>query len=236
MPTGKLSYVVRGKKAPGMSTIKYYPQIAPIYTLITSQQLIDRIANNSGVSRSVMVGAASALFNTISNFVANGHSVTIGNLFTLRPTCVSYPLTSPDEPNPLDAFRAWRIRATFGAELREYRDISYYSFDKWQTGKATTSNVIVPTPIRVDIAAWNTPVKVTFATKSGFVPFVSRVVLGNAQGYLKADIAPDGGSITLQGVTESLFSEWGAQHPEGVTIRVVSSVGDCTIPVRSTAI
>lgn len=64
---------------------QFYPKIIPS-TRVGNDAIARYIAENSQIPLAHVTSALAAIEKTISNFVMNGHSVTIPNLGTFRPS------------------------------------------------------------------------------------------------------------------------------------------------------
>ena len=129
----------------GDDTPNFYPRLAR-YTTIAERQFLQAVSNNSLVGGASVTGAVYAIFSSVVNFLMNGHSVSFGDLMTLRPVVKSYwqefqsmgALFTPEEweawePWCYYMFNAKDIRGTslavtWGADVRPLCDRENYTF------------------------------------------------------------------------------------------------------------
>lgn len=123
----QLNYWVIGRKNPSTQTLEYYAQKYN-YSLITHTQLCQRIADNSQVPLSVINAAAAAIYDSIVNFVANGHSVQFGNLMSVRPVINCKGADTAEQLSVKTSIRGIKVRAFWGNAVRSLQDPSNYSF------------------------------------------------------------------------------------------------------------
>lgn len=125
-----LYYYVLPRKEPGKATTKWYAQKVR-YSNIGTEELLNRIVDNTSVPRGVIRAAVDAITDSIANFLLNGHSVELGGLMSLRPT-LQNKLQAPGEggevPGQLADNARLRIRAYWGNDVRKYQDPKYYEF------------------------------------------------------------------------------------------------------------
>ncbi|MBO5415981.1 MAG: hypothetical protein J6A83_05060 [Clostridia bacterium] len=79
-----LRFKVAPKKNPQTGEFAYHA-VKDNYTTISDLKLLERIAANTAVPSGVIRAAVDAIFDTIMNFVLNGHSVQFGDFMNLRP-------------------------------------------------------------------------------------------------------------------------------------------------------
>ena len=129
-----LRFKVVPKKNPQTGEFSYYGQ-KDTYTTIDDRKLLERIAANTAVPAGVIRAAVDAIFDTIMNFVLNGHSVQFGEFMNLRPAikCKMY-VDDGDEndirmygPLGSDKLRII-IRATWRPPVRELQKPVNYEF------------------------------------------------------------------------------------------------------------
>ena len=83
---GSINYSVVKKKSPKDPTqSKFYPQMVAS-TRIENDAIARYISENSQIPLAHVTSALAAIEKSIINFVMNGHSVTIPNLGTFRPS------------------------------------------------------------------------------------------------------------------------------------------------------
>lgn len=132
MSTPTLYYYVLPRKAPGADKAKWYAQKVR-YSNIGTEELLERIVENTSVPRGVIRAAVDAIVDSIANFVVNGHSVQLGGLMSLRPTLHNKLQNigpSGETPSQLSSNARLRIRAYWGNDVRKFQDPKYYNFEK----------------------------------------------------------------------------------------------------------
>ena len=130
MATPTLYYYVLPRKAPETAVTKWYAQKVR-YSNIGTEELLERIVENTSVPRGVIRAAVDAIVDSIANFVVNGHSVQLGGLMSLRPTLQNkLQNIEPDGKTPaqLSDNARLRIRAYWGNDVRKFQDPKYYNF------------------------------------------------------------------------------------------------------------
>lgn len=130
MSTPTLYYYVLPRKAPGTATTKWYAQKVR-YSNIGTEELLERIVENTSVPRGVIRAAVDAIVDSIANFVVNGHSVQLGGLMSLRTTLqnkLQNAAEGQETPAQLADNARLRIRAYWGNDVRKFQDPKYYNF------------------------------------------------------------------------------------------------------------
>lgn len=127
-----LSYFVLARRQPNnTSVVKYYSQKVH-YTNIGTEELLNRILENTSVPRGVIRAAVEAITDSIQNFVLNGHSVELGGLMSIRPT-IRAKITgvgSATPPTALPADAHLRLRAYWGNDVRKFQNPEFYEFER----------------------------------------------------------------------------------------------------------
>lgn len=127
-----LSYFVLARRSPNnTSVVKYYSQKVH-YTNIGTEELLNRILENTSVPRGVIRAAVEAITDSIQNFVLNGHSVELGGLMSIRPT-IRAKITgagSATPPTSLPEDAHLRLRAYWGNDVRKFQNPEYYEFER----------------------------------------------------------------------------------------------------------
>lgn len=126
-----LYYYVLPRKAPETAVTKWYAQKVR-YSNIGTEELLERIVENTSVPRGVIRAAVDAIVDSIANFVVNGHSVQLGGLMSLRPTLQNkLQNIEPGGKTPaqLSDNARLRIRAYWGNDVRKFQDPKYYNFE-----------------------------------------------------------------------------------------------------------
>lgn len=123
----QLNYNVIARKNPSTKTLMYYAQKYN-YSLITHAQLCQRIADNSQVPMSVVNAAAAAIYDSIVNFVSNGHSVQFGDLASIRPVVNCRGAATAAELSVKSNIKDIRIRAFWGNAIRSFQKPTNYNF------------------------------------------------------------------------------------------------------------
>lgn len=133
MSKPNLNFYVIARKQPGTNLRKFYGQKAS-YSNIKTEDLLSRIVENTAVPRGVVRSAVNAIFDSIENFVLNGHSVELGGLMSLRPVIkakmIPTPFDAPVYPSQLDKSTRVRIVAYWGNDVRKFQNPDYYDFTK----------------------------------------------------------------------------------------------------------
>lgn len=114
------------KKNPITKQTKWYLQKST-YSLIGNDALIARIAQNTALPASVINAATSAIFDSVANFCANGHSVQFGTMMSIRPVIQSQGVTSMDLVNAKQV-KAIQLRVYWGNDLRPLQEPENYTF------------------------------------------------------------------------------------------------------------
>lgn len=129
-----LKFKVVPKKNPQTGDFKYYGQ-KDTYTTIDDRKLLERIAANTAVPAGVIRAASDAIFDTIMNFVLNGHSVQFGDFMNLRPAIKCKMYKGNKDPNDLSLYGKLGgdnlriiIRATWRPPVRELQKPVNYEF------------------------------------------------------------------------------------------------------------
>lgn len=125
-----LYFYVLPRKAPGAAVTKWYAQKVR-YSNIGTEELLERIVENTSVPRGVIRAAVDAITDSIANFLVNGHSVQLGGLMSLRPTLqnkLQEPAEGQETPSQLAGNARLRIRAYWGNDVRKFQDPKYYNF------------------------------------------------------------------------------------------------------------
>ena len=104
---GTIVYAPVKRRNPLDASVKYYPQRVGAERL-TTDDVIDYIAQNSQLPRASVPAAVSAILKTITNFVLNGHSVQLPRLGIFSAT-----LQDPDAA----AETAAEVRVTKNARI-----------------------------------------------------------------------------------------------------------------------
>lgn len=127
-----LYFYVLPRKEPGTATTKWYAQKVR-YSNIGTEELLERIVENTSVPRGVIRAAVDAITDSIANFLVNGHSVQLGGLMSLRPTLQNkLQEIGPggETPTQLASNARLRIRAYWGNDVRKFQNPKYYNFEK----------------------------------------------------------------------------------------------------------
>lgn len=122
----QLTLVKVVKKNPITKQTKWYLQKST-YSLIDNDALIARIAQNTALPASVVNAATSAIFDSVANFCANGHSVQFGSMMSIRPVIQSTGVTSLDLVNA-GQVKAIQLRVYWGNDLRHLQAPENYTF------------------------------------------------------------------------------------------------------------
>ena len=94
----KIRFCARERKHPVTREVKFYPEkVSTGADRIRTEALIDYIAQNSQVPRSVVPTALAAIQKAIANFVLNGHSVSVKRLGTFTATVSGHASETPEE-------------------------------------------------------------------------------------------------------------------------------------------
>lgn len=127
-----LSYFVLARRSPADTSVtKYYSQKVH-YTNIGTEELLNRILENTSVPRGVIRAAVEAITDSVQNFVLNGHSVELGGLMSIRPT-IRAKITgvgSAMPPTALPADAHLRLRAYWGNDVRKFQNPEFYEFER----------------------------------------------------------------------------------------------------------
>lgn len=136
---GRLNYSLRGIKSPVDQSVKYYA-IKELSSRVPSEEVIKRIAENSKMSAGMVEASVSAILDSVANFVANGHSVQLGDFASLRPLVVSKKATSFETLSARNA-RGVRVRVAWGTGCRFLQNKMNYEFDfNGKVKEAPTNN------------------------------------------------------------------------------------------------
>lgn len=129
-----LKFKVVPKKNPQTGEFLYYGQ-KDTYTTIDDKRLLERIAANTAVPAGVVRASVDAIFDTIMNFVLNGHSVQFGDFMNLRPAIKCRLYTGDEDPNDIRVYGKLGsqrlrliIRATWRPTVRDLQKPANYTF------------------------------------------------------------------------------------------------------------
>lgn len=129
-----LKFKVVPKKNPQTGDFMYYGQ-KDTYTTIDDRFLLERIAANTAVPAGVIRAAIDAIFDTIMNFVLNGHSVQFGDFMNLRPAIKCKMVVDEKVVNDLRSYGTLGgkrlriiIRATWRPPVRDLQKPVNYEF------------------------------------------------------------------------------------------------------------
>lgn len=126
-----LQFYVLPRKEPGTDKTKWYAQKVR-YSNIGTEELLERVVENTSVPRGVIRSAVDAITDSIANFLVNGHSVQLGGLMSLRPTLQNKLQDIGQDgktPTQLAPNARLRIRAYWGNDVRKFQDPKYYNFE-----------------------------------------------------------------------------------------------------------
>lgn len=136
-----LKFKVVPKKNPQTGDFLYYGQ-KDTYTTIDDRKLLERIAANTAVPAGVVRAAVDAIFDTIMNFVLNGHSVQFGDFMNLRPALKCRMITSVGDVNDIRKYGTLGgsrlrliIRATWRPPVRDLQKPENYEFRRITTSE-----------------------------------------------------------------------------------------------------
>lgn len=136
-----LKFKVVPKKNPQTGDFLYYGQ-KDTYTTIDDRKLLERIAANTAVPAGVIRAATDAIFDTIMNFVLNGHSVQFGDFMNLRPAIkcgLKYDEKKVNDIRYYGTLGSDRlrliIRATWRPSVRELQKPANYTFRRITPGE-----------------------------------------------------------------------------------------------------
>lgn len=134
-----LRFKVVPKKNPQTGNFLYYGQ-KDTYTTIDDRKLLERIAANTAVPGGVIRAAVDAIFDTIMNFVLNGHSVQFGDFMNLRPALKCRMLIDESKVNDVRNYGILGgsrlrliIRATWRPPVRDLQKPVNYEFRRITT-------------------------------------------------------------------------------------------------------
>ena len=134
-----LKFKVVPKKNPQTGDFLYYGQ-KDNYTTIDDRKLLERIAANTAVPAGVIRAAVDAIFDTIMNFVLNGHSVQFGDFMNLRPALKCRMVVKESEVNDIRSYGTLGssrlrliIRATWRPPVRDLQKPVNYEFRRITT-------------------------------------------------------------------------------------------------------
>ena len=99
------------------------------YSNIGDAELREAIKRNSNLSAGVVNAACDAIFDSVMNFVCNGHSIRIANLMCLRPVLKSRASETAAKVNSEDIYKVM-LRASWAPALRALQDGTTYNFEK----------------------------------------------------------------------------------------------------------
>lgn len=136
-----LKFKVVPKKNPQTGDFLYYGQ-KDTYTTIDDRKLLERIAANTAVPAGVIRAATDAIFDTIMNFVLNGHSVQFGDFMNLRPAIKCRMRDADKEINDIRTYGKLGssnlriiIRATWRPSVRDLQKPVNYEFRRITPGE-----------------------------------------------------------------------------------------------------
>lgn len=97
------------------------------YSTIGDAQLIAAIQRNSNVPSGVVRGAVEAICDSVANFIANGHSIKVDGLFTLRPVLHSSGVATTASPK-IENIKKVLVRASWDPSMRTLQSPDNYEF------------------------------------------------------------------------------------------------------------
>lgn len=124
---GKIQLKAVLRKNPKNGKTAYYAAQEQ-YSNIGDAELRQAIQRNSNLSSGVVNAACEAIFDSVMNFICNGHSIRIANLMCLRPVLKSYPAETAAKVNANSVKRVI-LRASWSPALRVLQDPYTYNFE-----------------------------------------------------------------------------------------------------------
>lgn len=120
------------RKSPRNGRVAYYAE-KESYEPIMQKGIYEAIARNSQLSPGVVHAACDAIFDSIQNWLMNGHSVEVPGLCSLRPVIHSYPVDAEavaNGTNYASFIKKVLVRASWAPEVRDLQKPNNYSFVK----------------------------------------------------------------------------------------------------------
>lgn len=99
------------------------------YSNIGDAELREAIKRNSNLNAGVVNAACDAIFDSVMNFVCNGHSIRIANLMCLRPVLKSRGSETAAKVTSENVKKVL-LRASWGSAIRALQDPATYNFEK----------------------------------------------------------------------------------------------------------
>lgn len=99
------------------------------YSNIGDAELREAIKRNSNLNAGVVNAACDAIFDSVLNFVCNGHSIRIANLMCLRPVLKCWGSETAAKVTS-ENIKKVMLRASWGSAIRALQDPSTYNFEK----------------------------------------------------------------------------------------------------------
>lgn len=120
------------RKSPRNGRMAWYAS-KESYEPIMQKGIYEAIARNSQLSPGVVHAACDAIFDSIQNWLMNGHSVEVPGLCSLRPVIHSSPYTAQLEAagsNPASTIKKVMVRASWAPQVRDLQKPDNYSFTR----------------------------------------------------------------------------------------------------------
>lgn len=99
------------------------------YSNIGDAELREALKRNSNLNAGVVNAACDAIFDSVLNFICNGHSIRIANLMCLRPVLKSRPSETAAKVTSENVKKVM-LRASWATAIRTLQDPSTYNFEK----------------------------------------------------------------------------------------------------------
>lgn len=99
------------------------------YSNIGDAELREALKRNSNLNAGVVNAACDAIFDSVLNFVCNGHSIRIANLMCLRPVLKSRPSETAAKVTSENVKKVM-LRASWASAIRELQNPETYNFEK----------------------------------------------------------------------------------------------------------
>lgn len=99
------------------------------YSNIGDAELREAIKRNSNLNAGIVNAACDAIFDSVLNFVCNGHSIRIANLMCLRPVLKSWGSETAAKVTS-QSIKKVMLRASWASALRTLQQPNTYNFEK----------------------------------------------------------------------------------------------------------
>lgn len=124
---GKIQIKAVLRKSPKNGRVNYYAAQEQ-YSNIGDAELREAIKRNSNLNAGIVNAACDAIFDSVLNFVCNGHSIRIANLMCLRPVLKSNGSVTAAKVSSMNIKKVI-LRASWAPALRVLQNPDTYNME-----------------------------------------------------------------------------------------------------------